>query len=146
MRKHACLEMILRRIAFLTAGLIVISCATRQDDEAFARSFIERLIANDSAGASQFAPSALKAVGSWQGAVAVLKKGLPEAPIDSVTFYVREIGIGPEGRDHKITNRVFADSVYSVVELDLVSGARGQLLISACKTRGPFPLSSAHSH
>jgi len=96
-------------------------CRADPADDLFARTFIDRLIARDSAGFAQLQPESSIDRGGWQPLLTGVAAHLPPTQPDSVRLIEWERGNDDQGPYRKLIYEVSHGSKHSRVELWLVT-------------------------
>lgn len=128
---------LLRSVACILA-LGVMGCVGKEQDEVFARSFLDHVVGGNPAGARELSPSTLAEAGSWEHMVSVLHTRLPGKPVDSVRLDSWE-RLAPKGRTlHKVAFSLFAADSASAAEIYVERDDHGQRKVNSVRMRGPF--------
>lgn len=135
---------LLRRIGSVLL-LAVVGCVGKEQDQAFARSFLDHLVDGNSAGARDLSPATLAEAGTWDNMLSVLHTRMPRKPADSIRL-VSWDRLARKGRTlHKVTFSLFAGDSASTAEIYLERGQNGGRKVNSVRIRGPLTVSDLNA-
>ena len=130
------------RVSFLGACLLMAACRPNADDDRFARAFITRLAARDSAAFSQVQPGSEVSRRGW-APIAAMAEVLPPGELRSLHLIEEEHGVDSQGAYRRLIYEFARVGGTAHVELWLVDHD-GQTYINTVRIRR-LPSSGADS-